>query len=836
MENSVSALDRRTINLLAHLHRGGSFYFYWTPNGGHTGDKKRSMWFSVTGGIAAPASWLLSKHVYFGVNPSTTQRDYFQASTNDTIAAINCLYAEFDGKDFAKATEAAIVAHYDRLMGAGMKSPKAALREATTAAKADVFKTDQEHYKSLAAAHIRALPIRPSIVVASGGGYQCYWLLRDPFILADEADRTMASQLQAQWVAFVGGDLGAKDLRRVLRLPGSTNFKPTYAPNFPRVEFVGYEMSRQYSLEELQGAIPDDTSADAEPVTSHRTLSTVTNAPYAQRQQAQSGSAGTKAFYSLLDEFNHVTDHAELLRSYGYTDASSNRMMRPGQGSSPGVELKDNRSRHWSSNDLLYATHWRTPFDALVEYTFDGDMKAARCALQRRHDQRIATGRCLAHRIRNLTTARTLDALLDIAVRQNTGIIRAPFRTISELAGIALRSVGDCMAHLVDLGHISRIDKPTGGVHWILNFATVYDLDAIQSCSKVENPVVATSRKTLFTQYKAHDAFNNGGTRRGRDAAIIYTYGRDFLFEFQKLKAAEDARQRWISDANEMKIDTAAATTTIVWSTAAIDPITLEKLCAAGIATTMGDTYALAEGWRRAAHNLTASAGPGALRVLSTLDSEGDCTYGEIADYNDFTYKSTARYVADLVRHGCASTTADEKGTLTVSIAEDWQKEIQQQLRCMATYGLARSRWITNCQAQLRHIEDKLRDAAPEQREKLLRHQDRVTLRLLGYLSAEGMDADDPDVIITQSTPAGIQASVNLLPNSRLKALAQLTANTRFAHWVEQDNRAKGIFSPADDRRMERMRQRLATNQEIAQQVEAIRSTVSDWNAVILNV
>jgi len=76
-----------------------------------------------------------------------------------------------------------------------------------------------------------------------------------------------ARQLQAGWVALVGGDNGAKDLTRVLRVPGTTNYKPDYAPDFPRVHFVRADLDRLYDLENLAALIPTPYSE----ARSHRT-------------------------------------------------------------------------------------------------------------------------------------------------------------------------------------------------------------------------------------------------------------------------------------------------------------------------------------------------------------------------------------------------------------------------------------------------------------------------------------------------------------------------------------------------------------------------------------
>ena len=198
-------LDSTLQQFLAHLYRGGKWAYWWLIT--HT------VWFPVDKPVAVPHG----KHPsYFGVHPTAQARGKTQRARIQDIAAINCLFAEFDAKDFADD-------------------------------------------KTRILTHIAALPIAPSVMVDSGGGFHCYWLLREPFGIANERDRRHAKQLQADWVVFVGGDPGAKDLARVLRVPGTLNHK--YDPPRP-VKFVRTDFERAYKLAELNAAIPRGEPAE----------------------------------------------------------------------------------------------------------------------------------------------------------------------------------------------------------------------------------------------------------------------------------------------------------------------------------------------------------------------------------------------------------------------------------------------------------------------------------------------------------------------------------------------------------------------------------------------
>lgn len=191
--------------LIEVLHRGGTFDYWWTAEG------RQSFWWEVGKPTPLPNG---RRNVYFGVHPTAlipeTNRRGEPAESRavrsriEHIAAVNCLFAEFDARDFDESKEKAL-------------------------------------------AHIDALVPAPSIIVDSGGGYHCYWLLDQTWRLETTEDRNAAARLQSAWVKLMGGDEGAKDLARVLRVPGTHNYK--YDP--PRnVEIVRMDGAR-YTLETL---------------------------------------------------------------------------------------------------------------------------------------------------------------------------------------------------------------------------------------------------------------------------------------------------------------------------------------------------------------------------------------------------------------------------------------------------------------------------------------------------------------------------------------------------------------------------------------------------------
>lgn len=81
------------------------------------------------------------------------------------------------------------------------------------------------------------LPYAPSIVVNSGHGIHAYWLFNQPWYF-DEADRSRAEKLIGRWQLLIRKEAAKRgweldntaDLARVLRVPGTTNYKADPLP------------------------------------------------------------------------------------------------------------------------------------------------------------------------------------------------------------------------------------------------------------------------------------------------------------------------------------------------------------------------------------------------------------------------------------------------------------------------------------------------------------------------------------------------------------------------------------------------------------------------------
>jgi putative DNA primase/helicase len=221
MQEMTAATDVQTVNLLTALHAGGQYGYFWVVN---ANGEKVTTWFPV--GKIPPIPQ--GQAVYWGVHPTATIPTRINTKTGKPIPqkfsramlqdvdAVNCLFAEFDAKDYG-GDLAAVLEHVDSFYGRGYP---------------------------------------PHAIICSGGGYHVYWLLREPFLIHNDTDRERIGKIQAGWVDLVGGDTGAKDLARVLRVPGTLNNK--YNPARPvKLEMFDSDFDR-YELAELAGYLPQE--------------------------------------------------------------------------------------------------------------------------------------------------------------------------------------------------------------------------------------------------------------------------------------------------------------------------------------------------------------------------------------------------------------------------------------------------------------------------------------------------------------------------------------------------------------------------------------------------
>lgn len=233
--------------LIELLQRGGAYRYLWVkyPDG-----RRVTHWRATTEPVQLPPA--ADADIYFGVHPCTDipQTDdkgkpaqpANVRGRNAIVAAANCFFAEWD----AKQKEG----------------------QAWTDAMCDVLDT------------IAALRYPPTVLICSGGGYQAYWIFPEPFIIHSEDERQLLRELQAGFVGMVGSDGGAKDIARVLRIPGTYNMKPArnrFVVRFvhPIIEdrFYSFDLMREWiesgqagQADVISEAVNADTTHGPQPV------------------------------------------------------------------------------------------------------------------------------------------------------------------------------------------------------------------------------------------------------------------------------------------------------------------------------------------------------------------------------------------------------------------------------------------------------------------------------------------------------------------------------------------------------------------------------------------
>lgn len=194
--------------------------------------------------------------------PSTGQPIFLCSLPNERDASDQVGERRIMSRD--PADVASFVARWDRpgrglffcvatlVENAQPERPKGSVRHKRSVAEIALFHADIDE-KSIAIPLddvfkvLRELLCPPSVVVRSGHGLHCYWLLKES-IQADDLSIERAERINALLADGVGGD-PVSDVCRLMRLPGSHNTKHgEWVP--VEVASGGYE--RRYEVEEVE--------------------------------------------------------------------------------------------------------------------------------------------------------------------------------------------------------------------------------------------------------------------------------------------------------------------------------------------------------------------------------------------------------------------------------------------------------------------------------------------------------------------------------------------------------------------------------------------------------
>ncbi|MDE5414567.1 hypothetical protein [Alkalihalobacterium chitinilyticum] len=191
----------------------------WTP------EDKKTHWYDVNNIDSAVSKAMELRdcsNVYFGLGLRNAKLGLYKRGTKDDIVSLPCLWIEID-----------------------VKGGDHAANNLPTMLEVEEI--------------LRTFPLQPSIVIHSGGGLHCYWLLNQPSIINKKSEMELAgliiSRFQSVFIRLArtkGFHIdNTSDLARVLRVPGTFNRKTSPKP----VEMITFKPNIRYSLLELQEAM-----------------------------------------------------------------------------------------------------------------------------------------------------------------------------------------------------------------------------------------------------------------------------------------------------------------------------------------------------------------------------------------------------------------------------------------------------------------------------------------------------------------------------------------------------------------------------------------------------
>ena len=118
---------------------------------------------------------------------------------------------------------------------------------------------DAPHQREQALSRLTGFVQPPSLLVDSGGGYHAWFLLRQPYLLYSDAERTrVAGMLQGLFSALGGDEAYVKSVASVMRLPGSCNTKPDR--DNAAVRLIESHADRRYAMADFDWLIVDQTA------------------------------------------------------------------------------------------------------------------------------------------------------------------------------------------------------------------------------------------------------------------------------------------------------------------------------------------------------------------------------------------------------------------------------------------------------------------------------------------------------------------------------------------------------------------------------------------------
>lgn len=357
---------------------------------------------------------------------------------------------------------------------------------------------------------------------------------------------------------------------------------------------------------------------------------------------------------------------------------------------------------------------------------------------------------------------RVADAVLDILEERHALSGFLSLRDLRRRAGVGVESVRRAMARLmpwfVALTDHEQNAQEKAAFHYILSFR---DNETVCPPRRGEDTICLAIAKTPFSAHKAHDAFNVGGNRDMRNAALRIVIGRPAVDALVQLEGYDQPRRQAWSEyrlaEREMEAKGAAVTPEDVETLMRLadgliadpEPVTLDALahlanCQEGIRVladlgavdARGAAVCLCPDYAPVINAQVASLGPVALLIIDCLLEHGDMSLEELALRTGFKYGSLQRAMHKLVKREVCE---GERAGLTkrFSVSADWLPTAEAQLPTMRTNGLYQKREIADATAVYTYCGEVMEVAAPDQRPTFERRRERAFSRLMAAVALE---------------------------------------------------------------------------------------------------
>lgn len=361
-----------------------------------------------------------------------------------------------------------------------------------------------------------------------------------------------------------------------------------------------------------------------------------------------------------------------------------------------------------------------------------------------------------------MTDRRVADALLDVLGERGVLAGFVSLRDIRRRAGVGVATVKRAMARLlgwfVALSDHEQNKDAGGALHYILTFRVDGTQDPPPTDREGGRSIYA---KSPFTTHKAADAFNVGGNRDMRNAALRQVVGRAPVDVLIQLEAFDQPRRDAHTDYRNACKEVAALGEQIQPS----DVVTLTRLAdglidapqpvtramlshiadyGAGVAVLADlgalvlthDTVCLAPDYAAAINPHVASLGPVALLMIDASTEHGDLSYDEFTQHTGLKYGALHRAMTKLQKREIYQ--GDREGMIKrFTLRCDWLSEVQAKAITMRTYGLQQKRELADAKAVFDYCSQLIAQAPPAEQPKLERRRERAFNRLMAAVALE---------------------------------------------------------------------------------------------------